>query len=173
MYQPREETLQKYADLLIKFALGGGEGVKEDDVVWVSIPESAKAFIPALRKSVLTSGAHPMINYLPDDVKSREFYDLASPRQLSFFADKYYRGMVDQVDHIVFIQSEYDKYEMKGVDSAKMMARQKAHKPYMDWRDEKERQGKFTWTIGGFATEAMAKDVGMTLEEYWEQIILS
>src|SRR3989338_9229429 len=51
------------------------------------------------------------------------------------------------------------------------MAKQKAMKPYMDWRNEKERQGKFTWTLALYGTEAMAKEAGMSLEEYWGEII--
>lgn len=173
MYQPSEEILQKYADLLVKFALNSGAGAKKGEVVHIIIPEVAKAWIPSLRRSVLSSGAHPFIDYRPDGVRPREFFELANDDQLTFFMDKYYRGVVDQIDHQVGVIAEYDKYELKGVDSKKMMRRQVAMKPYMDWRDEKENAGNFTWVIALYGTEAMAKDVGMTLEEYWEQIIMA
>ncbi len=172
MYQPDEKTLAKYADLLIKFALGGGTGAKKGETVMVNLPEAAKVFIPHLRRSILTSGAHMLTLYTADDVKSHEFYDLASEHQLTHFPDKFYKGLVEQMDHSVFIIAEHDKYELKDVDSAKIMKRSKTFKPYMEWRNEKENQGKFSWTLAAFATPAMAKDVGMSLEQYWEQIIL-
>ncbi len=171
MYKPSEEILQKYADLLIKFALGGGAGIKRGDVVFMTIPESAKDIIAPLRRSVLSAGGHPVFHFLPDDVKAKEFFDLADDSQLEFFADKMYRGIVDQADHTLRMISEYDKYELKGVDSKKLMRYSKAQKPYTDWRFEKENQGNLTWVLASYGTEAMAKDAQMTLEEYWEQII--
>ncbi|MDQ3099691.1 MAG: aminopeptidase [bacterium] len=171
MYKPNDLILQKYADLLVKFALGGGTGIKQGETVFMTIPESAKDFIAPLRRSVLSSGGHPIFNYLPDGVNPGEFYELASEEQLSFFPDRMYRGIVDQSDHTLRMLSEFDKYELKGVDSKKLMTQSKAMKPYTDWRFEKENQGKLTWVLASYGTEAMAKDVGMTLEEYWEQII--
>ncbi len=171
MYRPSDEILQKYADLLIKFALGGGTGIQKGEVVFMTIPESAKAMIVPLRRSVLSAGGHPLFYYLPDEVAAREFYELANDEQLTFFADKFYRGIVDQADHILRMLAEHDKYELKGVDSKKLMDHSKAQKPYMEWRFDKENKGKLTWVLASFGTEAMAQDVGMTLEEYWEQII--
>jgi aminopeptidase len=51
------------------------------------------------------------------------------------------------------------------------MIRQKAHKPYRTWRDEKEMQGKMTWTLALYGTEDAAKEANLSLEEYWAQII--
>lgn len=44
-------------------------------------------------------------------------------------------------------------------------------KPWMEWRDKKENEGKFTWTIGLYGTEAMAKEADLSLKAYWQQII--
>ena len=52
-----------------------------------------------------------------------------------------------------------------------MTPRGVAMKPFMDWRNEKENKGKFTWTIGMYGTPAMAKEAGLTEEEYWKQIM--
>lgn len=171
MYCPTDDVLKKYADLLIKFALGSGEGIKNGEVVVITIPESAKAFVRFLRRSVLEAGGHSLFLNHFDDVGAREFYELATDEQLTFFADKYYRGIVDQADHTVRILSEADKFELQGVDSQKLMMHSRAMKPYMDWRFEKEGRGKLTWTLASFATEHEANDAGMSLEEYWGQII--
>jgi aminopeptidase len=39
------------------------------------------------------------------------------------------------------------------------------------WIDEKENRGAYSWTIAQFATLAQAEMAGMSLEEYWQQII--
>ena len=43
-------------------------------------------------------------------------------------------------------------------------------KPYLEIRNKKENEGKFFWTIALYGTKAMAKEVGLTQKQYWEQI---
>lgn len=169
-YQPSEEILEKYADVMINFALNGGEGVRPGEVVQLRVPEVAKPFLVALRRAVLKAGAHPLVFFTPDNMM-REFFELANDDQLSFFPEKYYKGMIDQIDHTVAILAETDKKELDGIPSKKIMASQKALKPYMDWRRAKENAGDYTWTLSMYGTQAMADEVGMSLQEYWEQII--
>ena len=169
-YQPSEALLDKYADVLINFALHGGEGVKPGEVVQLRVPEVAKPLLIALRRAVLKAGAHPLVFFAPDGF-SREFFELANDEQLAFFAEKFHRGTVDQIDHTVAILADTNKQELAGIPTKKIMAVQKALKPYMEWRRAKESAGDYTWTLAMYGTQAMADEVGMTLEEYWEQII--
>jgi aminopeptidase len=168
-FQPSEATLEKYADVMINFALNSGEGVKPGEVVQIRVPEIAKPLLVTLRRAVFKAGAHPIIFYTPDDF-AREHYELASDEQLSFFPEKYLKGLVDEVDHTVVVLAETNKKELDGIDSGKIMAAQKALKPYMDWRRAKEGEGKYTWTLCMYGTQAMADEVGMSLEDYWAEI---
>lgn len=170
MYTPSPELLQKYADVLIKFALNSGKGVQQGEVVMVNVPECAKPMYVPLRNAVLAADAYPIMQFVPDDVDMPGYFAQASEKQLTFFPEAYYKGIVDQVDHTVSIIAEHDKYELARVEPAKIMKRSNAYKPYMEWRDAKESEGKFTWTLAMYGTEAMAKDVGMSLEEYWDEI---
>jgi len=169
-YTPSAELLDKYADVLINFALNSGDGVKPGEVVQLRVPECAKPLLVALRRAVLKAGAHPLVFFAPDDI-SREFYELANEDQLNFFAEKYHRGTVDQIDHTVAILAQTNKQELTGIPTAKIMAAQKAMKPYMDWRRAKESAGDYTWTLAMWGTQAMADEVGMSLEDYWHEII--
>ncbi|QXD31697.1 aminopeptidase [Candidatus Pelagisphaera phototrophica] len=169
-YQPSEELLEKYADVMINFALNGGEGVKNGEVVQLRVSEVAKPLLVTLRRAVLKAGAHPIIFYTPDEF-AREHYELASDEQLSFFPKKFLKGLVDEIDHTVAVLSETDKKELDGIDSGKIMAAQKALKPYMDWRREKEGAGEYTWTLCMYGTQAMADEVDLSLEEYWDEIV--
>lgn len=171
MYIPSAEILEKYADVLINFALNSGEGVRSGEVVWLRLHEAAKPLYVPLRNAILKAGAIPLIHYLADNVSAAEEYALSSDEQLSFFMEPYMRGLVEQADHMVYILSEADKYELKDVDPKKILAKSNAQRPYMEWRNAKEAAGKFTWTIALYGTEAMASDVNMSLEEYWQEII--
>ena len=132
--------------------------------------EAAKPMYVALRNSILKAGGTYISNYMPDDVL-REYFELASDEQLSTFHHKYYKGLIDQIDHSILIISETDKHELEGIDPKKIILHTKTFKPYLDWRVEKENKGNFTWTLGLYGTPAMAKEAGMNLEEYWHQII--
>ena len=170
MYLPSDKILKNYADVLIKFALWGGTGVKKGEVVYLHVSESAKPILIHLQNSVLESGAHPIIHYAPEDI-SRNFYEKANDDQITWMPEKYLLERVNTVDHFVSMISTNNKFELKGVDSKKIMLANKAAKFYMDARRNKENAGKLTWTLALFGTEAMAKEANLTLKEYWNQII--
>jgi len=170
MYQPSSEILDKYADVLVNFALNSGKGIKKNEVVFLQVPESAKPLLMSLQKSVLKAGAHAMIQYLPDSME-RTFFEMANPDQLAFFPSAFLKGRVQQADHFLMILAETNLHELEGIDPQKIMERSSVFKPYKDWRDAKENKGKLTWTIGLYATQAAASEANLTLKQYWQQII--
>jgi len=169
-YQPDDALLDKYANVLVNFALRGGEGVRPGEVVQLRAPECAKPMLRSLQRTVLRAGAHPLVFFAPDGM-ARERYELSSDEQLSFFPEAFYRGLVDQIDHTVAILAEADKHELDEVESRKIVARHKALKPYLEWRREKESQGRYSWTLALYGTQAMADEVGLSLEAYWKEIV--
>jgi aminopeptidase len=169
VYEVSREILDKYADVLINFGLGEGKGAKKGEVVYIQCPECAKPFLISLRRAVLKAGAIPIIDYSPDNI-AREYYELASDEQIKFFPAKLLRGRVDEIDHVVSIAADSDIHELEGVSPHKLMLRQAAFRPYMEWRNEKENAGKLTWTLAMYGTEAMAKEAKMSLEQYWAEI---
>ncbi len=170
MYQPPKKILEKYANVLVNYALNSGRGVKKGEVVLLQVQESAKPLLLELYKAVLKAGAHPLIQYIPDDLE-REFFHLANKEQVKFFPAKYLKGRIEEIDHSIFIMADTDKHELEGLDPKMIMENHKSFKPYMDWRTEKENVGKYTWTLGLYGTKAGANEVGMTEEAYWQEII--
>lgn len=170
MYHPSTEILDKYADVLVNFALNNGKGIKKGEVVFLQVPESAKPLLVSLQKTVLKAGAHALIQYLPDEM-SRDFFELASPDQLTFFPSAFLKGRVKQADHFLMVLAETNFHELEGIDPQKIMERSASFKPYKEWRDKKENSGKLTWTLGSYATPAMAKEANLTLKACWQQII--
>jgi len=170
MYQPPKKILEKYADILVNFALNSGKGIKRGEVVLLQVSELAKPMLIELYKAVLKAGAHPIVQYVPDGM-SRDFFNFANKEQISFFPAKYLKGKIDQIDHSIFIIADNDKHELEGIDPKMIMEKSKAFRPYMDWRDKKEGDGKFTWTLALYGTKAAADEAKMTEREYWEEII--
>ena len=169
-YEPPAETLSRYAGVLVGFGLRGGKGVRRGEVVHITGSEEAKPLYVAVRDAVLRAGATYIGNFSPSGA-TRARLELASVEQLSTFHRAYYRGLAATVDHHVSIRSTADPHELEGVDPAKLMLARKTLSPYRDWLDRKERAGRYSWTLGLYGTAAMAKEAGLSLEEYWREII--
>ncbi|KKU37023.1 MAG: Thermophilic metalloprotease (M29) superfamily [Candidatus Amesbacteria bacterium GW2011_GWA1_46_35] len=169
-FVPPKSILRKYAQVLVNFALNSGKGIKRGDIVRLNVSESAKPLYIEIRNQILRSGGHVISNYLPDDV-SREFFELASIPQLKFFPGKYLKGLADQIDHSISIISETNKHELEGINPVKIMLKSASAKPYIEWLDAKENADIYTWTLALYGTPAMAKEAGLSLKEYWDQII--
>jgi aminopeptidase len=172
VYIPPQSILARYADLLVQCALNGGEGVKKGEVVQVMIPDCAKPLYKELMRSILDAGAMPKMHFLPTETDAL-FFDHAKDEQLKFFPAAYKRAEADLIDHQISIIADTNPQELKEVDPVRLFTAMDAKKEYREWLNEKERLGKFSWTLALYGTEAMAKEAGMTLEEYWQQIILA
>jgi aminopeptidase len=172
---PSPEHLERYADLLVNFALGGGAGIARDDVVLVTAPEPAKPLYSSLCEAVWRAGGHVIDDYRPADDSEHNltarFFEIAADEQLDFFPTSYRRGLLDQCDHQVAVRCDRDPRALDTVDAAKLMRRQRSYKPLVQWQQEKESAGRFSWTVALYGTEAMAAEAEMSIDDYWEQII--
>lgn len=169
-YQPPQEIIDKYADVLVNFALNSGEGIAEGEVVRIVVPDIAKPLALALQNNVLEAGAHPMIRLIPTEF-NKDFYTLADDDQLTFFPEEYLKAQAELLDHQIGIIADPDPFELKDVDPKKIFRARNSKKQYRDWLIEKESHGNYTWTAALWGVEAKAEMVGLSLEEYWEQII--
>ena len=170
MYTPSQEILEKYANVLVNFALRKGKWINPWDVVYIEIPECAKPFLIPLQTAVLRAWWHPIINYIPDWV-SRNFYENASDEQLSFVAEEYLKWKIKAFTHKIRIISDSDLHELEGIDPSRIMKKRKADRSLRYLREKKEREWKFSRVGCMYATESMAKEAGLSLEEYRNQII--
>lgn len=170
MYTPSDDILKKYADLLVRFALNGGEGVRPKQVVQVNIPDVAKPLYTALLQSILEAGAYPKVQLLPSQT-DKIFFDYANDDQLTFFPEAFKKAEAELIDHQISILADADPAELKSVDPKRMFKAMDARRKYRDWLFTKEQRGAFTWTLALYGTEAMAKEAGMSLQDYWAQIV--
>jgi aminopeptidase len=111
---------------------------------------------------------------LADDMEggsAKYYFEHATDKQLTTFLAKYYKGLTDQIDHSIAVLADYDPHELDGVDPKKIMLASKTNKPVAEWLEHKENHGKYTWTLALYGTPAMAKEAGLSLKEYWDQII--
>lgn len=170
MYIPSDEILAKYADVMINFALWGGNWINKWDVVFVQIPECAKPFYIPLQTAILKAGWHPIFQYIPDWV-DRNYYEHASDEHLEYSPLKYLQWRIDEITHNLYVIADADLHELDGINPSKIMKKIKSNKTYREMRNKKERDGKFSWTLCLYWTPAMAREANLSEEEYRDQII--
>ncbi len=167
-------VLERYARLLVEFALGGGDGIEPGDVVQVNGNDACKPLYVEACRAVWRAGGHVIHAYMPSEDEygdvQRGFYELASDEQLEFLPETYARALVDQVDHDLLLLSPTNPRSLDGIDPAKQMRREQSRLPVRLWEQEKENRGEYSWTVAGYATPGMAAEARMSVEEYWAQI---
>ena len=170
IYQPSAKILTKYAQVLVNFALGQTEGIQPGEVVQCAVPDVAKPIFLPLQSAILKAGGHPIMKLLPTGT-DKEFFELANQDQLTFMPRKYLKARANLIDHSIAMIADPYPQELESIDPKKIIESRDAKKAYRDWLTDKESRGKFTWTVGLWGVEAKAKIAGLTLNEYWQQII--
>jgi aminopeptidase len=167
--------IKKYAQVMVQYALNNGKGINRGDTVFLIGQECTKDLFMAIAKEVYSCGGNLITHYLPDNTKdnslARFLLQHGSDGQIGFFAKPYWQGVVDTTDHILFIISEPDVHYLEGIESSKISTMNSARAPYMKMREKKEQEGKLSWSLCLYGTQSMADEAGLSLEEYWEQII--
>lgn len=169
MYQPNGHILQNYARVLINFALNSGDGIKKNEVVYLQFDSPALPLALECYRTILRSGGHPIVKQNEEDF-SPIFYSEASAQQLTFFPEKYSKALVDTIDQRVYLMADRDPMLLKSIDPKKLMLANKSREKLKKWLFEKEDQGRLTWTLALYGTPGMAREAGLSLEEYWQQI---
>ena len=170
-----ESLLKKYAQVMVRYALNDGQGINKGDTVFLVGQECTKDLFIAIAQEVYTAGGNLITNYQPNNVKNtslpRFLLQNGSDEQVGFFATAYWKGIVEATDHICFINSEPDVHYLGDISAAKISRMNSARAPYMKMREQKEQEGKLSWSLCLYGTQSMADEAGLSIEEYWEQII--
>ncbi len=170
IYTPSEQILSNYARVLVDFALGGGAGIKKGEVVYLEFDSPALPLALATYRAILESGGFPIFNMKADPFKD-VLYRYGSEEQLKFSPDSLNKGLIDNIDHRIYLIAKADPLHLKDIPPKKIMYSNEPLKKLRKLMFAKEDAGKFTWTLAVYGTEGMAKEAGLSVEEYWEQII--
>jgi aminopeptidase len=175
MLQLDETILKKYAQVMVHYALNNGQGINKGDTVLLVGQECAKDLFLSIAREIYASGGNLITNYQPDNIKetslARMLLQNGTDEQISFFARPYWQGIVDSADHICFIISDPDIHYLEDIPASKISTMNGARAPYMKMREQKEQAGKLSWSLCLYGTPSMAAEAGLSLDEYWEQII--
>jgi aminopeptidase len=170
-----DRILKNYAGVMVHYALNNGKGINKGDTVFLVGQENTRDLFLAIGKEVYGAGGNLITHYQPDNIRNnsliRFLLENGSDEQIEFFARPYWQGIVEAADHILFIISEPNINYLEGLPASKISRMNSARAPYMKMREQKEHEGKLSWSLCLYGTPSMAEEAGLSLENYWEQII--
>lgn len=111
-FSPSQTILNRYAEVLVNFALNSGKGVKKGEVVECIVPDVAKPLALALQNAILKAGAHPMLRPIFTGF-DKDYYTLANDSQLKFFPVDFQKEKAKLVDHQIGIIADVDPQELE------------------------------------------------------------
>ncbi len=170
MFIPSKKILDNYAKVLIDFALGKGQGIKEKQVIYLQYDSEALPLALAVFKRIIEKGAYPMVKSI-DESFQKVMFENAQDHQLKFFPKKYTRSLVDTIDHRIYLIAPTDPFLLKNIDPKKIITANSEKQMLRKWLFEKEDQGKLTWTLCLYGTEGMTREAGLSIQEFWNEII--
>lgn len=124
----------------------------------------------AVFKRILEAGAHPMLKS-NDETFEKIMFQTASPDQLKFFPKDYTKSLIDTIDHRLYLIAPTNPFLLKNIDPKKVIMANSQKQALRKWLFEKEDKGKLTWSLCLYGTEGMAREAGLSIEDFWKQII--
>ena len=174
-YTPLQEILARYGEVMVNYGLGNGAGIKPGDVVGLGCAEDAKPLLLEVAKAIWRAGGHLIVDFRPADDSDwnmqKAFYEIASDEQLEFYPDAHRGSYFAAIDHYLVLLAERDPRSLAGVDPGRRARHVRARGRDLSYRFEKVKAGALSWSGCLYGTEALAVEAGMSVEEYWEQII--
>lgn len=176
-YTPSDTILQKYARLLVQFGLQtrAGKKLKRGSVVQFDVPEVAKPLYFHLQNEILKAGYQPLGQFIPSNTKeynlSEAFFTYANASQRTFFPNEYLKTRIDLVGGRIGIIADTLPDALKNVPAKQVSEKMQSQKKLKEWFFKKVDEGDLSWTLGLYGTDAIAKEAGMSLRAYWQQII--
>jgi aminopeptidase len=175
VYRPPQEILERYGEVMVRFGLGNGAGIKPGDVVGIVCSEDAKPLLLEAAKAVWRAGGHVIVDCRPASDANwnldRAFLDLASGEQLDYYPDAWRRAYFAEIDHYLMLWADRDPRSGAGIDPKKAARHSRARGADSVYRFERVKAGRLSWSGCVYGTEGMAGEAGLTVEEYWDQII--
>ena len=166
-----EKFLEKYADVLFwGISVARIQPYQTGDIILIRYDLAGRKLAEYVFKKILEKGMHPIQRITMSPTMEYHFYSIGKNFQLDFIPpgeEELYRNL----NGLISILAPDSLTHLKDVDPEKIGKSILAYKRLRDILDERENQGEFGWTLGLVGTEALAKEAGISLEEYNEQII--
>jgi aminopeptidase len=166
-----KKQIENYADVMMWGLTTARTGkFKKGDIIVVTFDSLATKLAEAIHIRIMDTGMHPVMKHLSSEIVEYNFYNKANNKQLVFVApwlEKY----AEALNGSIYLNAPQSLTHLKDIDPKKIGKSAVASRPIRDIMDVRDEKGLFGWTLCVFPTEELAKQAGLTLKQYENQII--
>ena len=165
-----EKQLERYADVLWwGLTTARKSAFKKNDIVLIRYNEPAVRLAEILYGGILSRGLQPVQRMNPTATMERDFYLLATNRQLVFLPPGE-KELLSCLSGSIFLLAPESITHLSDIDPKKIGQTALAQKPLRDILNRREAHGAFSWTLGVYPTTELAGHAGISLDEYARQV---
>ncbi len=166
-----ERHLNRYADILLwGLRKARSKHFKKGDIILVRYHLAALRLAEILQSRLLTWGMQPVLRLSPTPSMEKAFLGQANQQQLVFLAPgetELYRNL----NGSIFLHAPASITHLSRIDPKKLGQRAIALKPLRNIMDKRDAHGLFGWTLCMLPTPELAKQAGLSMDDYTDQII--
>jgi aminopeptidase len=142
----------------------------KEDIILVRYDLPGRDLASVVFKEILQKGMYPLQRITMAPSMEYSFYLLGEENQLSFIPPGE-KELFNHLNGLISILAPESLTHLRDVDPAKIGKSLLARKKLRDILDERENKGYFSWTLCLMPSDELAKNAGLTIEEYTNQII--
>jgi aminopeptidase len=166
-----DRQLKRYADVLLwGLKTARSQPFKKGDVVLVRFNLDAIRLAEILESRILEMGWNPVRRMNPTPEMEKNFYGLANRRQLVFDPPGE-AALYRHLNGSIFLHAPASITHLSAVDPKKISRFTLSKKFLRDILEERERAGRFSWTLCMLPTAELAHHAGLDDGDYAKQIV--
>jgi aminopeptidase len=163
--------LKKYADVLLwGLETSRTERFKKNDVIMIRYDIDALVLAECLQEKILDMGIHPVLRMGLTSKMERSFFERANNQQLCFQPPGE-RELYQGLNGGIYLHAPESLTHLSHIDPRKIGRVAVARKPFRDILDKREQKGAFGWTLCTLPTAELARQAGLSMRKYTNQII--
>jgi aminopeptidase len=162
---------ERYADVLLwGLRTAKHKPFRKGDIVLVRFNIDAVHLAERLERRLLEMGLNPVRRINPTPAMEKNFFSLASRRQLVFDPPGE-KALYQHLNGSIFLHAPASITHLSSIDPKKISRFTLSKKFLRDILDEREQAGLFSWTLCMLPTEELARQAGISQTAYARQIV--
>ncbi len=163
--------LDKYADVLLWGLRTARTGkYRKNDIVLIRCDPSAVRLAQRLQAKILDMGMHPVVRMGLTSEMERIFYEKANNKQL-VFEPPGEKELHEHLNGSLYLYAPESLTHLGDIDPLKIAKTAVARKPLRDILHKRDEMGIFGWTLCMLPTTELAKQAGLSMRQYTNQVI--
>ena len=165
-----EKQINRYADVLLwGLQTAKSKRIGKGDIVLVRFDLAAVRLAESVFAKLLQTGAHPLMRLNPTAPMERHFFTLSTDQQLIYIPPGE-EDLFSQLSGSISIFAPESMTHLAKIDPKRIAKAALSKKKLRDLLDDREVQGKFSWTLCIFPTAQLAKHASISQKNYTAQV---